>query len=114
MKGAIGRSFAVLLCAAPVPAAAELTAEEMVEQSKAVFGSPDCGRPRNSGEIVVCGRAEPRARETLPEVAAPELLLPPAEIGLFGDVRARIQAEQPGRSDGLPDRRIKATVRLPF
>lgn len=113
MRVAPGSLSAVVLLAAASPARAEETAEDVLAKWSALTAQPKCEASANTDAIVVCARRDDVESYKLPG-AAPEPLLPPAEFGLFGDVRAKVTADQGGRPDGLVDQRLKVTVTIPF
>ena len=71
----------------------------------------------SDGDISVCARiVDPMRYRLNPAITATleEPILPRAEFGLFGDVRASVHADSVSRSDGWKDNRVVVTAKIPF
>ena len=77
----------------------------------------DLGRVKSSvdlpGSIIVTGRrVEHRLRDSAPVEKEP--LFPRAEMKLFGDVRASVDAEQVDMGRGETSKRAMVKIKIPF
>lgn len=99
-----------LILMAFAQAAAPLPAIDF-DLAKAVAAKPVCGAAGASGDIMVCAR---RHDDRLPSLdATPADIVPKADIGLFGQVRGKVQADQ-GNVGGFSSKKAKVTVTIPF
>lgn len=76
----------------------------------------DDGCARDPGAITVCARAPEQSRYRLPRVPdwSERPGPPPAETGLFGNVRGGVATEQTGVGPGAVSNRVMARIKIPL